>query len=125
MDFPCVQWQDHVAQKWIGLDPQLKDTLTSQPEIDDLFKCALTLTTQDDLGFLESISLGYCAQKDAELAAKCRERGNSSFKSRDYAAAALHYSQVRISCPCATPTALLRSTIFSTTRNPLMTLTVP
>ncbi|XP_040037658.2 protein-lysine N-methyltransferase SMYD4 [Gasterosteus aculeatus] len=93
MDFPCVQWQDHVAQKWIGLDPQLKDTLTSQPEIDDLFKCALTLTTQDDLGFLESISLGYCAQKDAELAAKCRERGNSSFKSRDYAAAALHYSQ--------------------------------
>lgn len=45
MDFPCVQWQDHVAQKWIGLDPQLKDTLTSQPEIDDLFKCALTLTT--------------------------------------------------------------------------------
>ncbi|KAM8898434.1 SET and MYND domain-containing protein 4 isoform 2-T2 [Spinachia spinachia] len=93
MDFPCVQWQDHVAQKWIGLDPQLKETLTSQLEIDDLFKCTLTLTTQDDLDFVESISPGYSVEKDAELAAKCRERGNSSFKTRDYPAAALHYSQ--------------------------------
>ncbi|KAL6098733.1 smyd4 [Pungitius sinensis] len=93
MDFPCVQWQDHVAQKWIGLDPHLKETLTSQLEIDDLFKCTLTLTTQDDLEFVQSISPGYSVQKDAELAAKCRERGNASFKTRDYAAAALHYSQ--------------------------------
>ncbi|XP_068572151.1 SET and MYND domain-containing protein 4 isoform X2 [Cebidichthys violaceus] len=93
MDLPCVQWQDHVAQKWIGLDPELKETLTSQLEVDDLFKCALTLTTQDDLDFVRSISSGYSALKDAELAAKCREKGNCSFKTRDYPAAALHYSQ--------------------------------
>ncbi|XP_044079233.1 SET and MYND domain-containing protein 4 isoform X2 [Siniperca chuatsi] len=93
MDLPCPQWQDHVAQKWTGLDPELKDHFTSLLEIDDVFKCSLTLTTQDDLDFVQSISAGYSVQKDAEEAAKCRERGNSSFKTRDYTAAALHYSQ--------------------------------
>ncbi|XP_068456648.1 SET and MYND domain-containing protein 4 isoform X2 [Clinocottus analis] len=48
---------------------------------------------QDDLDMVKSISSGYSVQKDAQLAAKCRERGNSSFKTRDHAAAALHYSQ--------------------------------
>ncbi|XP_071362305.1 SET and MYND domain-containing protein 4 [Trachinotus anak] len=93
MDPPCVQWQDHVAQKWTALDPELKEHFTSQLEIDDVFKCALTLASQDDLDFLQSISAGYSVQKDTGQATKCRERGNSSFKSRDYAAAALHYSQ--------------------------------
>ncbi|XP_035523052.1 SET and MYND domain-containing protein 4 [Morone saxatilis] len=93
MDLPCVQWQDHVAQKWTGLDPELKEHFTSLLEVDDVFKYTLTLTTQDDLDFVQSVSAGYSVQKDTEQAAKCRERGNSSFKSRDYTAAALHYSQ--------------------------------
>ncbi|XP_040005626.1 SET and MYND domain-containing protein 4 [Xiphias gladius] len=93
MDLPCVQWQDHVAQKWTGLDPELKEHFTSLLEIDDVFKCALTLTTQDDLDSLQSISARHSVQKDTEQAAKCRARGNSSFKTRDYTAAALHYSQ--------------------------------
>ncbi|XP_070774047.1 SET and MYND domain-containing protein 4 [Enoplosus armatus] len=93
MDLPCPQWQDHVAQKWTGLDPELKEHFTSLLEIDDVFKYSLTLTTQDDLDFVQSISAGYSVQKDTEQAAKCREKGNSSFKNRDYTAAALHYSQ--------------------------------
>ncbi|KAF3705739.1 SET and MYND domain-containing protein 4 [Channa argus] len=93
MDLPCPQWQEHVAQKWTGLDPESKEHFTSLQEVDDVFKCALTLTTKEDLDFLQSISAGYSVQKDAQQAAKCRERGNSSFKTRDYAAAALHYSQ--------------------------------
>ncbi|XP_029304059.1 protein-lysine N-methyltransferase SMYD4 [Cottoperca gobio] len=93
MDLPCVQWQDHVAQKWTVLDPELKEKFISLLEIDDVFKCTLTLTNQDDLDFLQSISAGYSVQKDAEQAAICRERGNSCFKTRDYTAAALHYSQ--------------------------------
>ncbi|KAF7663005.1 hypothetical protein LDENG_00220730 [Lucifuga dentata] len=93
MDLPCVQWQDHVAQKWIGLDPELKEHFTSLRGIDDVFKCALSLTTQVDLDFLQSISTGFSIQKDTEQAAKCREKGNSSFKTRNYTAAALHYSQ--------------------------------
>ncbi|KAM7398141.1 hypothetical protein PAMA_006159 [Pampus argenteus] len=93
MDLPCVQWQDHVVQKWTGLDPELKERFTSLREIDDVFKCALTLTTQDNLDFLQCMSAGYSVQKDPEQAAKCRERGNSSFKIKDYRAAALHYSQ--------------------------------
>ncbi|CAB1434354.1 unnamed protein product [Pleuronectes platessa] len=68
-------------------------------EVDDVFKCASTLTTQDDLDFLESICDGGSAQKDTERAAKCREKGNLSFKSRDYTAAALHYSQGVCSAP--------------------------
>ncbi|XP_078142900.1 protein-lysine N-methyltransferase SMYD4 [Centroberyx gerrardi] len=93
MDLPCSRWQDHVAQKWTGLDPELKDYFTSQLGIEDVFKCALTQTTQEDLDFLQEISKGRPVQKDTERAARCRERGNSSFKSRDYTAAALHYSQ--------------------------------
>ncbi|XP_033493777.2 protein-lysine N-methyltransferase SMYD4 [Epinephelus lanceolatus] len=93
MDLPCVQWQDHVAQKWTGLDSELQDKFTSLLEVDDVFKCALSLTTQDDLDLLQSISAGYSVHKDTEQAAKCREKGNSSFKTRDYTAAALHYSQ--------------------------------
>ncbi|XP_028451015.1 protein-lysine N-methyltransferase SMYD4 isoform X2 [Perca flavescens] len=93
MDLPCVQWQDHVAQKWTRLDPELKEKFTSLLEIYDVFKCALTLTTQDDLDFVQSISAGYSVEKNAEQAAKCREWGNSSFKTRDYTAATLHYSQ--------------------------------
>lgn len=45
MDLPCVQWQDHVAQKWIGLDPEIKEQFASQLKIDDVFKRALTLIT--------------------------------------------------------------------------------
>ncbi|CAB1428211.1 unnamed protein product [Pleuronectes platessa] len=99
MDLPCVQWQDHVAQKWTRLDPELQERFTSLVEVDDVFKCASTLTTQDDLDFLESICDGGSAQKDTERAAKCREKGNLSFKSRDYTAAALHYSQGVCSAP--------------------------
>ncbi|XP_069002316.1 SET and MYND domain-containing protein 4 [Embiotoca jacksoni] len=93
MDQPCVQWQDHVAQKWLGLDPELKETFTSLHEIDDVFKCALSLTTHDDLDYVESVCAAYSVQKDGERAAKWRERGNSSFKTRNYTAAALNYSQ--------------------------------
>ncbi|XP_034540139.1 SET and MYND domain-containing protein 4 [Notolabrus celidotus] len=93
MDLPSMQWQDHVAQKWTGLDPELKEQFTALVEIDDVFKCTLTLTTQDDLDFVQSISAGHSAHKDPEQAAKWREKGNSSFKCRDYTAAALHYSQ--------------------------------
>lgn len=51
-------------------------------------------SSQDDLDFVQCMSARYSVQKDTEQAAKCRERGNSSFKTRDYTAAALHYSQV-------------------------------
>lgn len=45
MDLPCFQWQDYVMQKWTGLDPELKERFTSLLDVDDVFKCALTLTT--------------------------------------------------------------------------------
>ncbi|TKS82858.1 SET and MYND domain-containing protein 4 [Collichthys lucidus] len=93
MDFPCERWQEYAAQKWIGLEPELKERFTSLHDVDDVFNCSLTLTTEDDLDFVQSICTGHSVQKDTEQAAKCRERGNSSFKSRDYTAAAMHYSQ--------------------------------
>ncbi|XP_015235544.1 PREDICTED: SET and MYND domain-containing protein 4 isoform X1 [Cyprinodon variegatus] len=93
MDLPCTQWQDHVAQKWSGLDPKQKETFNSLREIDDVFKCALSLANQEDLDAVQLISAGYLAKKDSREASKCRERGNCSFKAKDYKAAALHYSQ--------------------------------
>lgn len=39
-----MRWQNHVAQKWERLDPELKKKFTSLLEIDDVFKFALSLT---------------------------------------------------------------------------------
>ena len=51
-------------------------------------------SSQNDLDFVQCMSAGYSVQKDPEKATTCRERGNASFQTRDYIAAALHYSQV-------------------------------
>lgn len=56
--------------------------------------CLFVFSSQQDLDAIQSISAGLSVKKDAEEAAKCREKGNSIFKTRDYKAAALHYSQV-------------------------------
>lgn len=45
MDLPCIQWQDHVAQKWKALDPDIKKRFIRQLTPDALFKSALSLTT--------------------------------------------------------------------------------
>ncbi|KAK1882342.1 SET and MYND domain containing protein 4 [Dissostichus eleginoides] len=81
MDLPCIQWQDYVAQKWTVLDPELKEKFTTLLEIDDVFKCSLTLTTQEDLDFVQSISAAYSVQKEAQQAAKCRERETPASRS--------------------------------------------
>uniref|UniRef100_A0A1A7WL94 Protein-lysine N-methyltransferase SMYD4 n=1 Tax=Iconisemion striatum TaxID=60296 RepID=A0A1A7WL94_9TELE len=93
MDLPDPQWQDYVALKWNSLDPELKEKFSSLVEVDDVFTFALSLTKQNDLDFLQSVSTGHLVKKDPEEAAKSRERGNSSFKAKHYKAAALHYSQ--------------------------------
>ncbi|XP_072301908.1 SET and MYND domain-containing protein 4 [Eucyclogobius newberryi] len=92
MDLPCPQWQKHVAQKWTALDSDQKESFTSLSEIDDVFKFALSMIIQDDLDFLLCLSAEKCI-KSEDQASKSRERGNSSFKSREYTSAALHYSQ--------------------------------
>ena len=51
-------------------------------------------SSEEDVDFLQGVAEGYLVQKDAERAARCRERGNRSFQIRDYSAATLHYSQV-------------------------------
>ena len=69
---------------------------TSWGEIVSHFKQSPRLfCSQEDLDVVQSISADFSVQKDAEQAAKCRERGNYSFKTKDYTTAALHYSQVR------------------------------
>uniref|UniRef100_A0A8C6WII6 Protein-lysine N-methyltransferase SMYD4 n=1 Tax=Neogobius melanostomus TaxID=47308 RepID=A0A8C6WII6_9GOBI len=93
MDLPCPQWQEHVAQKWAALDSDQRESFSSISEIDDVFKFAQSLITQDDLDFLQSLSTERCLQKSEDKASKSRERGNSSFKIKDYTLATLHYSQ--------------------------------
>lgn len=93
MDLPCPQWQEFVAQKWARLGSDQKQCFTSVCEIDGVFKCALTLITNDDLDFVQSLSAENSVKKNEEQASRSRERGNSSFKKRDYTSAALHYSQ--------------------------------
>ncbi|KAM9788504.1 LOW QUALITY PROTEIN: SET and MYND domain-containing protein 4 [Neosynchiropus ocellatus] len=97
MDLPCVPWQDYVAQRWVGLDQDVKESFKSECEIDGVFRCASALTAEQDVEEMDSISAGFRADKDADQAAASRESGNSSFKARNYSAAALHYSQVRSS----------------------------
>ncbi|XP_061752749.1 SET and MYND domain-containing protein 4 [Nerophis ophidion] len=94
MDLPCLPWQDYVAQKWAGLEPEFKEHFTSLLEIEDIFKSALSVTTRDDACRLGSACAGQAdVHKDAEEAARCKERGNASFRDRKYSDAALHYSQ--------------------------------
>ncbi|XP_049598724.1 SET and MYND domain-containing protein 4 [Syngnathus scovelli] len=95
MDLPCVPWQDHVARKWAGLEPEFKERFKSLLEIEDIFESALSVTTEDDVECLRRISAeghGH-TRKDAGEASSCRENGNADFKSGKYTDAALHFSQ--------------------------------
>lgn len=60
------------------------------------FNVLCVFCSQDDLDVVQSLAADHSVQKDNGQAAKCRERGNCSFKSRDYTTAVLHYSQVKI-----------------------------
>lgn len=60
------------------------------------FNVLCVFCRQDDLDVVQSLAADYSVQKDNDQAAKCRESGNCSFKSRDYTTALLHYSQVKI-----------------------------
>lgn len=60
------------------------------------FNVPCVFCSQDDLDVVQSLAADHSVQKDNDQAAKCRERGNCSFKSRDYTTAVLHYSQVKI-----------------------------
>lgn len=60
-----------------------------------LFNALCVFCSQDDLDIVQSLSVDHSVKKDSDQAAKCRENGNCSFKSRDYTTAALHYSQVK------------------------------
>lgn len=59
------------------------------------FNVLCVFCSQDDLDVVHSLAADHAVQKDNDQAAKCRERGNCSFKSRDYTIAVLHYSQVK------------------------------
>lgn len=93
MDMPCVRWQKHVKEKWTRLDPKEKKYFSCLSDIDMVFELALSQTNQNDLDFLSGVSKDYPVQKDTELAARCREKGNASFKTRNYSDSVLHYSQ--------------------------------
>lgn len=45
MDLPCLAWQDHVARKWAGLEPEFRERFKSLLEIEDVFESALSVTT--------------------------------------------------------------------------------
>jgi len=45
MDLPDLAWQEHVAQKWSGLSPEIKHSFISLQEVDAVFKFAAELTT--------------------------------------------------------------------------------
>ncbi|KAJ3588720.1 hypothetical protein NHX12_009574 [Muraenolepis orangiensis] len=99
MDLPHLLWQEYVAQKWSGLSPELKERFTSLQDVDDVFRFAAERTTNKDVDFLRGVAKGRPVQKDTERAALRRDHGNDSFKTRDYVAATLHYSQGVCSSP--------------------------
>lgn len=45
MDLPCPRWQDHVAQKWIGLEAEQREQFISFEDIDDVFNYVRILIT--------------------------------------------------------------------------------
>ncbi|XP_062391709.1 SET and MYND domain-containing protein 4 [Sardina pilchardus] len=93
MDLPCPDWIRHAEQIWSQLDPEQQKKLSVLSDIDEIFVFGQSQTTVEDVQVLSSISITYPVQKCAQSAGRCRERGNSSFKAKDYMAASLHYSQ--------------------------------
>ncbi|KAL4608447.1 SET and MYND domain-containing protein 4 [Arapaima gigas] len=93
MDLPCSEWQRHVEKKWNQLPSSLKANFASLTEVDAIFAVVQSRVDCHDVAFLSHVSKGYQRQKDSGLAGALRERGNASFRTRDYATAARYYSQ--------------------------------
>ncbi|XP_048093055.1 SET and MYND domain-containing protein 4 [Alosa alosa] len=93
MDLPCPDWIRHAEQIWSRLDPEQQKRFSVQSDIDEIFVFGQSQTTAEDVQVLSGIGTTYPVQKCAQSAGRCRERGNSSFKAKDYTSATLHYSQ--------------------------------
>ncbi|KAJ7997407.1 hypothetical protein DPEC_G00228660 [Dallia pectoralis] len=93
MDLPCIEWQKRVQQKWNRLTPDQNQRFVSLLDIDEIFDFGLSQVSTEDTEFLSSISNRHPIRKDPEQATRCKEKGNASFKARDYTAASLLYSQ--------------------------------
>ncbi|KAJ8347662.1 hypothetical protein SKAU_G00262510 [Synaphobranchus kaupii] len=93
MDLPCLEWHEHVEQKWNQLSIDQKKAFSNLSEIDDIFAFGQSLLNRTDVQVLCGLSEGFQVQKKPQNAGKFREQGNLSFKARDYTAAVLNYSK--------------------------------
>ncbi|XP_035289921.1 SET and MYND domain-containing protein 4 [Anguilla anguilla] len=93
MDLPCLEWHEHVEQKWKRLSIDQKKAFSTLSEVDAIFAFGQSLLNCRDLQVLCGLSEGFQVQKNPQSAGTFRERGNLSFKARDYAAAVSHYSK--------------------------------
>ncbi|XP_060751560.1 SET and MYND domain-containing protein 4 isoform X2 [Tachysurus vachellii] len=93
MDLPCPGWIKYVEQKWTRLESTTTERFSSCTDIDELFHFGLSQLQPEDLETLSRISEKYPVKKSSECAARFREQGNVFFKEKDYASAALCYTQ--------------------------------
>ncbi|XP_063058649.1 SET and MYND domain-containing protein 4 [Engraulis encrasicolus] len=93
MDLPCPDWIKHAEQIWSRLYPDQKKTFSTQLDIDEMFDFGQSHTTPDDVRIMSDIGRTTPVQKCAQSALTLRERGNGSFKKKDYTSAVLHYTQ--------------------------------
>ncbi|XP_047660874.1 SET and MYND domain-containing protein 4 isoform X1 [Tachysurus fulvidraco] len=93
MDLPCPGWIKHVEQKWTRLESTTTERFSSCTDIDELFHFGQSQLQPEDLETLSRISAKYPVKKSSECAARFREQGNVFFKEKDYASAALCYTQ--------------------------------
>ncbi|XP_036381098.1 SET and MYND domain-containing protein 4 [Megalops cyprinoides] len=93
MDLPCIEWHKHVEQKWNQLSTDQKKAFSSLAEVDEIFTFVLSVLNHRDVEVLSGLSGVHQVQKKPQSAGRFREKGNLSFKARDYSAAALHYSK--------------------------------
>ncbi|KAI4889723.1 hypothetical protein NFI96_033077, partial [Prochilodus magdalenae] len=93
MDLPCPEWAQHVERRWSGLGSAGRDRFSLLTDLDGIFLSAQSHVQNEDLEVLSGLCGRFSVKKCPERAARFREQGNLSFKSRDYTSAALYYSR--------------------------------
>ncbi|XP_022536643.2 SET and MYND domain-containing protein 4 isoform X1 [Astyanax mexicanus] len=93
MDLPCPEWIQHVEQVWSDLGSSGRQRFSFLKDLEEILNFTQSRIQPEDLKALSRISESFPVRKSAECSVRFRERGNLSFKVKDYTAAALCYSR--------------------------------
>ncbi|XP_048374640.1 SET and MYND domain-containing protein 4 isoform X2 [Sphaerodactylus townsendi] len=103
MDLPVEQWKSYVKQKWISLEPALKERFCPALSLQDCFLLVSSLFQPEDEEYLSSLANNYCVKKDPQMALFYKTEGNQRFQKKKYQTAGMLYSKALSHTEVSTP----------------------